>query len=258
MKCYDSVINLLMKIQIMRLVRIYQPGDYKQGDVVELSATQSQHVGTVLRMQEGEPLILFPGNNCEYAAVIIDAHKKKVSVRIDTVTEMNRESPRGLHLAQAISKGERMEFVIQKAVELGVTSITPLLTTRCVVRLDSERMAKKQAQWQAIAVAACEQSGRNMLPVIHPICTMSTYLQSCQAVCRWILSPLATLSLHDYALPMGDIALLIGPEGGLTDDEIITAEHALFQPLYLGPRILRTETAAIAAISILQALGGDL
>lgn len=242
----------------MRTIRIYQPGDYAIGSSVELSANASQHVAVVLRMQPEEPLTLFCGNNREFSATITSIHKKKVVVHINNVAEISRESPRALHLAQAISKGERMEFVIQKAVELGVGSITPLLTAHCVVRLDTERQAKKLAQWQSIAIAACEQCGRNQLPIVHQICTVETYLQHCQAPTKLVLQPNTSKSWRDYSNTSGDIALLIGPEGGLSEEEIQLATDKQFSPLSLGPRILRTETAALATLSILQAMTGDL
>ncbi len=242
----------------MRTVRIYQPGIYATGQTIELSPAGSQHVGVVLRMQAGEQLTLFSGNNHEFSATISSVHKKKVFVDISAEQLINRESPRAIHLAQAISKGERMELVIQKAVELGVASITPLLTARCVVKLDAERLAKKQGQWQAIAIAACEQSGRNIIPPIHPACSLDSYLKHCQATLRLVLHPQAAKSWRDYAFAAGNIALLIGPEGGLSKDEIAQAMAMKFQPLCLGPRVLRTETAAITALSVLQAVSGDL
>lgn len=241
----------------MRNTRIYQPGPYTKGQTIELSATAGQHVGVVLRMQPGEHLTLFYGDNREFPATILNVHKKKITVTINDEQYINRESPRAIHLAQAVSKGDRMEFVIQKAVELGVASITPLLTAHCVVRLDQERLAKKHAQWQAIAIAACEQSGRNQLPDIHPACSLDNYLEHCQATTKLVLYPSATKSWRDYVSTQGDVALLIGPEGGLSNQEINQAMGAQFQPLCLGPRVLRTETAAIAALSVLQATIGD-
>lgn len=242
----------------MRTIRIYQQGHYGVGELVELSATASQHVGVVLRMQPADELTLFCGDNREFSARVASVHKKKVIVMITAVKDANRESNRLIHLAQAISKGDRMEWVIQKAVELGVTSITPLFTAHCVVKLDAERLAKKQAQWQAIAIAACEQSGRNQLPIVHPACSLNEYLQACDATTKLVLHPLAAKSWRDYLFATGDIALLIGPEGGLSDDEIDVAQAHHFQSLCLGPRILRTETAAITALSVLQAVAGDL
>lgn len=241
----------------MRIVRIYQPGTYETGQTIELSATAGQHVGVVLRMQAGESITLFCGDNREFPATIVSVHKKKVMVTINAEHQLSRESPRAIHLAQAISKGERMEFVIQKAVELGVASITPLFTAHCVVRLDAERLIKKHAQWQSIAVAACEQSGRNQLPLIHQPCSFDAFLKQCHAQIKLMLHPSAPKAWRDYSFSQGEVALLIGPEGGLSDDEVKQANASQFQPLCLGPRILRTETAAIAAMSVLQATIGD-
>ena len=242
----------------MRIIRIYQPGHYDVGDVIELSTTASQHVGVVLRLKPNDALTLFCGDNREFLGYITCVTKKKVFVRIAEVVKISRESLRPIHLAQALSKGDRMEWVIQKAVELGAASITPLFTAHCVVKLDTERLAKKQAQWQAIAVAACEQSGRNQVPVVHSACSYATYLNACDAPIKWVLHPYADTSWRDHAFASGDIALLIGPEGGLSEDEIVEAKAHGFMPLSLGPRILRTETAAIVALSVLQAIAGDL
>ncbi len=242
----------------MRTIRIYQLGHYTVGELIELSATASQHVGVVLRMQPYDELTLFCGDNREFAASITRVHKKKVMVTITAVRDVNRESPRAIHLAQAISKGDRMEWVMQKAVELGVASITPLFTSHCVVRLDATRLAKKQAQWQAIAIAACEQSGRNQVPKVRPACILDVYLQACDATMKLVLHPQGSKSWRDYTANAGDIALLIGPEGGLSDEEISQARAHGFQSLSLGPRVLRTETAAITALSVLQAIAGDL
>ncbi|MDR3502228.1 MAG: 16S rRNA (uracil(1498)-N(3))-methyltransferase [Legionella sp.] len=242
----------------MRTVRIYQPGDYQCGQFLELSPEASQHVGVVLRMQAGETLTLFCGDNREFAATIHTVKKKQVIVTIDAMTEVSKESPLHIHLAQAISKGERMELVMQKAVELGVSSITPIITARCVVKLDKERMAKKLHQWQSIVIAACEQSGRNTVPQVHQPLSLAQYLQEVQAELKLILHPGTNKTWRDYSLGKTNISLLIGPEGGLSEDEMTTACAQGFQPLSLGPRILRTETAAITVLSVLQAVGGDL
>lgn len=242
----------------MREIRIYQPGAYQSGQLVELSSSAGQHVAVVLRMQPGDSLTLFCGDNREFTAVIDTVKKKQVIVRIGLVNEVSRESPLVVHLAQAISKGERMELVMQKSVELGVASITPLITERCVVKLDKERMAKKLDQWQSIVIAACEQSGRNIVPVVHQPVTLDSYVQAVQTELKFILHPNCTTTWRDYPVKHSEIALIIGPEGGLSDEEIKLACHYEFLPLSLGPRILRTETAAITALGVLQAVGGDL
>lgn len=242
----------------MKNIRIYQPGSYQPGETIELSASAGQHVGVVLRMKVGEKLTLFCGDSHEYEAAIVTIHKKRVAVTIENKHLVNRESPKALHLAQSISKGERMELVIQKAVELGVASITPIISERTVVRLDEERLIKKQAQWQAIAISACEQSGRNTIPVINPPIKLDAFLRTCQADLKLMLSPLEAKSWRDYDLSGQDATLLIGPEGGFSQDEIELAKAHHFRALRMGPRILRTETAAICALSILQAVAGDL
>lgn len=242
----------------MREIRIYQPGDYAPGDIIELSEDAGLHVGVVLRMQVGERLSLFNGCNQQYIAVIDAAKKKRVSVLIEQCQEVSRESPLTIHLGQAISKGERMELVMQKAVELGVARITPLITSRSVVKLDRERMAKKLHQWQAIVIAACEQSGRNTVPVVADPMTFSDFVQGVEAELKLILQPEQNKSWRDYNLAVKDIALVIGPEGGLTAEELEEACEQHFSPLTLGPRVLRTETAAITVLSLLQAVGGDL
>jgi 16S rRNA (uracil1498-N3)-methyltransferase len=242
----------------MRHIRIYQPGSYEDKDSVELSPDAALHVGVVLRMQVGETLTLFCGDNREFSATITHVHKKKVVVVITDVQIVNRESPCFIHLAQAISKGDRMEFVVQKAVELGVASITPIITARCVVRLDADRLAKKQLQWQAIAIAACEQSGRNQVPIVYPACSLEQYLQTTEIKTKLMLHPTAQKSQRDTAMSDAQIALIIGPEGGLSEEEVLFAQTKGATALSLGPRILRTETAALAAISVIQSVYGDL
>lgn len=242
----------------MRTIRIYQPGDYELNQTVKLSEAACQHVGVVLRMKPGEQITLFRGDDYELLATILTVRKREVTVQITQSIKISRESPRDIHLAQAISKGDKMELVIQKAVELGVNCITPITSQYSVVRLDAERMLKKQAQWQAIAIAACEQSGRNVVPIINPICSLNAFIQQCDAISKWILVPTALKSWRDYTPQPGNIAIIIGPEGGLSDEEVNQAMLKQFQPLCLGPRVLRTETAAIAALCVLQAAFGDL
>ncbi|PJD90546.1 MAG: 16S rRNA (uracil(1498)-N(3))-methyltransferase [Legionella sp.] len=242
----------------MRTIRIYQPGTYQPGEIVSLSESAAQHVGLVLRMPVGAELVLFRGDNCEFSATISLIHKKTIQVHIDSVQTVNRQSPRAIHLAQAIAKGDKMEWIIQKAVELGVTSITPLTTERCVVRLDETRLQKKQLQWQAIAVSACEQSGRTDVPVIYPACSLEHYLTTTPAQYRFVLSPMATQSWPTLSHDSSELTLLIGPEGGFSEHEIQLAVEHQAHPVRLGPRILRTETAAIVALGMMQMLYGDL
>lgn len=244
----------------MRTVRIYQPGSYALHEQIELTDAASHHVTRVLRMHLGEPLILFCGDNREFSASIIAIKKHCVTARIDGVETVNRESPCHIHLAQGIAKGDRMSFIIQKAVELGAASVAPLLTQHGSVKHDAKQLAKKHLQWQAIAISACEQSGRNTVPLIHAPCLLHDYLETCTASVRWTLDPQADTTWRTLPKQQSNdsIALLIGPEGGLNQHELREAKKQGFQGICLGPRILRTETATLAALSLLQARQGDL
>jgi 16S rRNA (uracil1498-N3)-methyltransferase len=243
----------------MRNTRIYQPGTYGLDEHVILDNNASNHVSRVLRMQPGAALTLFCGDNREFQTTILAIKKHQVTVCIHSIHHVNRESPCVIHLAQGIAKGERMRFIIQKAVELGVASITPLLTQHGAVKHNKEQLAKKHAQWESIAIAACEQSGRNTVPPIHAPCMLTPYLDTCLAKTRWLLAPSETHALSTRSEQNdGEVALLIGAEGGFNADEIKAAKNANFQGLCLGPRVLRTETATLVALSVLQAQRGDL
>ena len=242
----------------MRTIRIYQPGSYKIHDVIDLSQEAGLHVGVVLRRQIDDKLILFSGDNREWDAEIVHVYKKNVTVRICSERVMNRESSQTICLAQAISKGERMEWLIQKTVELGVAEINPLVTHYGAYKLDENRLIKKHQQWQAIVIAACEQCGRNQIPLISFPMTLTQFLQKNNHGTGYVLDPYTGKSWRDYKVPEGKITLLIGPEGGLSPDELEWIFAANFLPLHLGPRILRTETAAICALSVVQAMWGDL
>ena len=242
----------------MRTIRIYQAGDYTVGQVVELAPEVAHHVAIVLRMQPGHTLVLFNNTNYEFQATLLSIKKKQVMVTINQAQEISRESPLPIHLGQAISKGDRMEWVIQKSVELGVVQITPLITEHCAVKLDKERMLKKVQQWQSIAISACEQCGRNKIPTINAPLPMEQFIQSIQAELKLILHPHELKRWRNYEHTYSEIALIVGPEGGFSDTEVTLAFKHNFLPLSLGPRILRTETAAICALSVLQAMNGDL
>lgn len=242
----------------MREIRIYQPGDYACGQSLELSPQAVQHVAVVLRMQPGQRITLFSGDNREFDCLIEDVRKKQVVVRVTAVKDQDRESPLSIHLAQAISKGESMEWVMQKSVELGVSSITPLITDFCAVKLDKDRIAKKLHQWQHIVISACEQSGRNVIPRVQDPVYFDDYVKKAKETVKLILHPYGQKRWKDYSLQGKDLSLVIGPEGGLSEEEVKFACQHDFLPLSLGPRILRAETATIAALSVLQALNGDL
>jgi 16S rRNA (uracil1498-N3)-methyltransferase len=242
----------------VRCPRIYSPQPLTPGAPITLAIEASHHLAKVLRMQIGDPLILFNGEGSEYPALIAAIDKRYVHVTIERSIDNTRESPLHLHLGIAVSKGERMDWVIQKATELGVTQITPLYSERVEVRLHGERAEKKLMHWRGIVIAACEQCGRNRLPQIAAIETLTSWLQTTTAASKFVLHHRSSIALDSAAPRPSSVALLIGPEGGLTEHEINAAEAQNFAPLRLGPRVLRTETAPLAALGILQFLWGDL
>ncbi len=245
----------------MRNPRIYAPVAMMADVPVGLSENAAHHVGRVLRMRVGDPLILFNGElvNGEggcWQAEISEITKKGVQVVPRTFIKGDRESGLTISLGQTLSRGERMDYAIQKAVECGVTEITPLFTERCEVKLNSERSDKRTHGWQQMIISACEQCGRNRVPVIHPPMLLADWLASRQTELNLVLHHRTEQALEGYAKP-SSVSLLIGPEGGLTADEIAKAEKHNFHSLALGPRVLRTETAPVAAISLMQYLWGD-
>lgn len=242
----------------MRIPRIHHPDSLSVGQDVALSEDAANHVGRVLRMGAGQAIQLFDGSNQVFDAEIVQADKKTVRVKVLAGNEDDRESPLWLHLGQVMSRGEKMEFTIQKAVELGVNAITPLFSERCGVKLDAERLNKKLQQWQKIAIAACEQCGRNRVPEVRPAMELADWCAEQDAALKLNLHPRASASINTLPQPVERVRLLIGPEGGLSADEIaMTAEHQ-FTDILLGPRVLRTETTALTAITALQVRFGDL
>ncbi|GAA4874194.1 16S rRNA (uracil(1498)-N(3))-methyltransferase [Ferrimonas pelagia] len=242
----------------MRIPRIYQPVALTAGQHVALDEDGANHVGRVLRMQPEQQLILFNGEDDQYLATITEAGKRTVTVRIDERQQHSSESPLDLHLGQVISRGDKMEFTIQKAVELGVASITPLWSERCGVKLTGDRLDKKIRQWQKIAIAACEQCGRNVVPQVRPVMKLDDWLREPFDGLKLNLHPRAQYSINTLPQPVTALRLLIGPEGGLSGEEIATAAEQAFTDILLGPRVLRTETAALTAITALQVRFGDL
>ncbi|WP_028117957.1 16S rRNA (uracil(1498)-N(3))-methyltransferase [Ferrimonas senticii] len=242
----------------MRVPRIYQPQPLTLGQRLSLDEDGANHVGRVLRMQAEQQLMLFNGDGDQYLATIVEASKKSVVVCISEVQQHNAESPLDLELGQVISRGDKMEFTIQKSVELGVNVITPLWSERCGVKLQGDRLDKKLQQWQKIAIAACEQCGRNVVPEIRPVMKLEQWLQESYDGLKLNLHPRAQYSINTLPTPVTRARLLIGPEGGLSAEEIATAADAQFTDILLGPRVLRTETAALTAITALQVRFGDL
>lgn len=210
-------------------------------------------------MRSGAPLIVFDGSGSDYQAEITDVDGDEVSVQLRTQAPSTAESPLKVTLVQGVSRSERMDWTLQKATELGVAAIAPVLTARSVVRLDEKQASKKQAHWRGIVVGACEQCGRSRIPSVSAPVSLRDYVATVRKDgMRLVLSPSAPASLAGIASLPSKVELLIGPEGGLDDDEIAAAQKAGFMPVRLGPRVLRTETAAVVALTVLQALWGDL
>jgi len=245
----------------MRQVRIYQQGIFQTGESVLLDKVASNHLIRVLRFKSNQVFTIFNGSGIEYTSkLIIDG--KKAFAQILEEKPGTVESPLSIHLFQGVSKGDRMDIAIQKSVELGVSSITPLICQRTVVNLKGDRLDKKLAHWQGIAISACEQSGRSYLPEIHRPVKFSELTNNLPGIdaqaLKLVLDPDATNTLKSFQPTESSISILIGPEGGLTDQEIVQAKENNFEGVGLGPRILRTETAALSAITSAQLLWGDL
>jgi len=243
------------------LTRMYFPGELAPGRSCELPPPQAHHALRVLRLAAGDAVTLFNGDGSEYAAVLERVKQGSVSAKVLDRRLVERESALGVTLGQALSSGERMDFTVQKAVELGVAAVQPLAAGRSVVRLSAERADKRLSHWRSVAIAACEQCGRNRVPAIAPVAALGSWLAQGagrgDGALRLLLSLGAVTRLRDVPRPAAAVILLAGPEGGFTPEEDAAARRGGFLPVRLGPRVLRTETAAVAALAAMQALWGD-
>lgn len=243
----------------MRVTRIFVDQAIATGQSLELNDKAAHYLSQVLRLQPGMSVVLFNGRGGEYTGQVQISNKRRVVVDVSDFDGRDVESPVQVVLAQGISRGERMDYTLQKAVELGVSAIVPLVTERCVVRFDEERAEKRLAHWRGIITSACEQCGRNVVPELQPVATLSHWLTQVQADRCVVLDHQARQSLAGLdGEPGQSVVLLVGPEGGLSDVELGLAREFGFLPVHMGPRILRTETAAMVALSIIQARWGDL
>jgi 16S rRNA (uracil1498-N3)-methyltransferase len=242
----------------MRTTRIYVDLEFADRREVLLPAAQSSHLLRVLRLRPGAALTLFNGRGGEYAAELIGADKAGARLAIRAHTALERESPLHLTLLQGIARGERMDLIVQKATELGVQRIVPLSCEFSVVRLDAASRRRRSEHWRAVAIGACEQCGRNRIPEIEPIGDFGEVCAASDAELRLMLLPQAPDSLAAVAAAARSAVVLVGPEGGLSGREQLQAQRCGFRACRLGPRILRTETAALAALAALQVCAGDL
>ncbi|HLT04627.1 MAG TPA: 16S rRNA (uracil(1498)-N(3))-methyltransferase [Pseudomonas sp.] len=238
----------------MRLSRFFIDAPLALGHH-ELPEAQAHYIGRVLRLAPGAAVQLFDGSGREFLGELTEVGKKSVGVELREVLDGLPESPLRIHLGQGLSRGERMDWAIQKATELGVAEITPLVSERCEVRLKDERADKRLAHWRQIAINACEQCGRSVPPLIHAPTSLGDWQRQMEADLKLVLHPVAE-PLTGHARP-SRLALLIGPEGGLSDAEVEQAQAAGFHAARLGPRVLRTETAPVVALSVAQQLWGD-
>lgn len=241
--------------------RFYCPPPLRANVRMALPQNAARHAGRVLRLRAGDDLVLFDGAGGEYAARIVELGRDQVTVDVLEWRDAESEAPIRITLVQALQAGEKMDLTVQKAVELGVTRIVPVASTRSVVRLDGERAQRRLEHWRGVVVSACEQCGRNRVPEVTPLAGLDRWLGRPvdAGVLRLMLAPGAAATLDGIAAPApaGEIELLIGAEGGLTPEEVALAGAAGYLSIRLGPRILRTETAGLAALAAIQCLWGD-
>jgi len=254
--CCITVVSL----KLMRTIRIHVDQPLSPTGEIPLPTQAAEHVARVLRMNVGDALTVFNGDGYDYAATLVSVGKRDVIVRIGDREEIANESPLQLTLAQGVARGEKMDLIVQKATELGVARIVPLFTERSEVKLDPARAEKRLQHWRAVAASACEQSGRVRLPEVMPAQSLQTWLENLanDGTRRLALLPEGTQRVRNVRFGQSGGLLVVGPEGGLGDSDIAALREAGFQGLQLGPRILRTETAGLAALAALQALHGDL
>jgi len=240
--------------------RLFVSGQLINGGELLLEGDRARYLGRALRLAVGEEISVFNGEGSEWSATISSMTKNTATLSLGESHEAGSESPLKIHLVQGISRGERMDFVVQKATELGVKRITPVLTEYGVVKLDAPRAEKRRDHWQSIAASACEQSGRTRLPLIDAPMALKDWFghKTTDVDAELILTPGATTSLASVAAPETKVCVLIGPEGGFSHVEYEDAALAGFTAVSLGPRVLRTETAAVAALTVMQSQWGDL
>jgi 16S rRNA (uracil1498-N3)-methyltransferase len=246
--------------------RLHCATSLASGAVIDLPAAVAHHASRVLRLREGDPVTLFNGEGGEFEARLTRIEPHLVSAAVGAHRAVERESPLEVALLQGLAGAERMDYVIQKAVELGVAAIAPVTMARSVTRLDAARASKRALHWRSVIVASCEQCGRNRLPLLHPLRDFDAALAmpdpadpgaAGASVLSLVFAPDEGRSLTAFDRPSGAIRLLIGPEGGLSSDELAAAQRAGFRTARLGPRVLRTETAGVAALAAINALWGD-
>ena len=246
----------------MRSIRLYTDAPLVPGGEATLPATAAAHAVRVLRLKVRDAVTLFNGDGHEYPARLVAVGARELRAEVEAQASPQSESSLRITLVQTLARGEKMDWIIQKTTELGVARVVPVTTERSEVKLDAARGEKRLEHWRAIAIAACEQCGRNVLPVIEPPAQLSAWLKTSGAMeagSRWMLHPDGATRVRDLStMPPAALALAVGPEGGFGESDVAAMRVHDFRELALGPRILRTETAGVAAIAALQAIWGDL
>ena len=242
----------------MRRSRIYTAQTLKLGQTIGLDRRASHYLARVLRLKPGNALVLFNGDGSDYVSEVCEIQRDRIAVKITGRQEPGTESVLRITLVQAISRGERMDYSLQKATELGVSDIQPVTSQRVEVRLDQQKQTKRLAHWPGVVVSACEQSGRARVPEVRPVLPIEHWLQTRDENQSLLLDPMSRVKLSGVKLAGSSIDILVGPEGGFTDQEMEQLRDGRVMPVSLGPRILRTETAGPAAIAVIQAIAGDI
>ncbi|ETX12046.1 16S rRNA methyltransferase [Marinomonas ushuaiensis DSM 15871] len=243
----------------MRIPRVFIDTELNENTVIALPDSTFQHLCKVLRLRSDHPLRVFNGKGGQFHATLCDVEKRSANISITQCEPLNNESPIQVTIGQTLSRGERMDYAIQKAVEAGVYAIQPLFSERCEVKLQNDRVEKRLQHWQQIAISAAEQCGRGIIPIVHPPKELHNWVGECNEMLKFTLHHHSAKPIANFARPSGNqICLLIGPEGGLTENEVQLAEKKGFNAITLGPRVLRTETAPVVALSVINTLWGDI
>lgn len=240
----------------MRISRLYVAQPLQLGEQLTLDEDASHYVRTVLRLKQDQAIVLFDGQGCDFVCHFTEVSRKTVRVLVNEKLSRDVESPLRITLGMGVSRGDRMDWAVQKAVELGVHALTPLITERCVIKFDADKKQQRRQHWQHIVQHAAEQSGRSVLPVLHDVAHINEWVGAQQGL-KVFLDPYAEKTLADIQPDAMHLTLLSGPEGGFSDQEREQAKAAGFIPVKMGPRILRTETAVLAALAAAQSLWGD-
>ncbi|MCV2402128.1 16S rRNA (uracil(1498)-N(3))-methyltransferase [Marinomonas sp. C2222] len=243
----------------MRIPRIFIDSQLNENTEIPMPDTSFQHVCKVLRLKSGHPVKVFNGVGGQFNASITNVEKRSASLKITNFENLDNESPIKVTIGQSLSRGERMDYAIQKAVEAGVFAIQPLFSERCEVKLSQDRVEKRLQHWQQVAISAAEQSGRGIVPIVHSPIELDFWVAQCTQSLKLTLHHHSARPIHQLEQPQDQqICLLIGPEGGLTETEVEFSNKHDFQAITLGPRVLRTETAPVVALSVINSLWGDI